>query len=80
MSKKNKIQNDLDTFEDNLSEDNLDIDNTDYGFIISSSGELKTFFCPDHCNEFPPKEVLKIFKIFKITDLTEVLPGSGTLQ
>lgn len=80
MSQKNKIQNKLDTFEEDIDDDNLDIDNTDYGFIISSSGELKTFFCPDQFSGFPPKEVLKIFKIFKINDLTEVLPGSGTLQ
>jgi hypothetical protein len=75
MSQKNKIQPELDH-----DEDDFDIDNTDYGFIISSSGELKTFFCPDQHNSFPPKEVLKIFKIFKITDLAEVLPSSTTLQ
>lgn len=80
MKHKNKIQRELDSFEEDINDDNLDIDNSDYGFIISSSGELKTFFCPDSVNGWPPKEVLKIFKIFKITDLTEVLPGSGTIQ
>ena len=78
MSQKNKVHDELDEFEQD--NDNLEIENTDYGFIISSSGELKTFFCPDQLNSWPPKEVLKIFKIFKINDLTEVLPASGTLQ
>lgn len=56
------------------------IDDNDYGFIISSSGELKTFFCPDHVDGWPPKEIVKIFKIFKITDLSMVLPNSSTLH
>ena len=56
------------------------IEDSDYGFIISSSGELKTFFCPDQVDGWPPKEIVKIFKIFKITDLSAVLPGSGTIH
>lgn len=56
------------------------IDDNDYGFIISSSGELKTFFCPEQVDGWPPKEIVKIFKIFKITDLSTILPGSGTFH
>lgn len=61
------------------AEDDL-ISNTDYGFVITADGELKTFFCPDSFDGWPPKEVMKIFKIFKITDLTEVLPRSTSLH
>lgn len=60
--------------------DNLDISDTDYGFIVSSNGELKTFFCPDHVDGFPPKEILKIFKIFKINDVSEIMPTSSFLH
>ena len=56
------------------------IEDSDYGFIISSSGELKTFFCPDNVEGWPPKEIVKIFKIFKITDLSQVLNRSDTLH
>lgn len=56
------------------------IEDTDYGFIISSTGELKSFFCPDNMEGWPPKEIVRIFKIFKITDLTEVLPQNSTLH
>ena len=60
--------------------DNLDIADSDYGFIVSNNGELKTFFCPDNVDGFPPKEILKIFKIFKITDISEILPQTGYLH
>lgn len=58
----------------------LNIDNTDYGFIVSANGELKTFFCPDNMDGYPPKEVMKIFKIFNITDLDGILPKSTMLH
>lgn len=78
MALKTKVQDELEKFQ--ADEDDLDIDKSDYGFIISNTGELKTFFCPDDVNGWPPKEILKIFKIFKITDLSELLPGSNTLH
>lgn len=56
------------------------IEDTDYGFIISSTGELKSFFCPDNFEGWPPKEIVRIFKIFKITDLSQVMPVSSTLH
>jgi len=77
MALKTKVQ-ELEKFQ--ADEEDLDVDKSDYGFIISNTGELKTFFCPDDVNGWPPKEVLKIFKIFKITDLSGLLPGSSTLH
>jgi hypothetical protein len=79
MSHNAKVQDRLGNLEDDVTDD-LDIDDSDYGFIISSSGELKTFFCPDDASGFPPKQILKIFKIFKINNVSEVLTGSGTLH
>lgn len=79
MSHNAKVQDRLGNLEDDVTDD-LDIDDSDYGFIISSSGELKTFFCPDDVSGFPPKQILKIFKIFKINNVSEVLTGSGTLH
>lgn len=61
-------------------EDDLDISTTDYGFIISAEGELKTFFCPDAFDGFPPKTVMKIFKIFNVTELADVIPKSTRLH
>ena len=79
MSRRTKVQDHLDDLEAEEMED-LDIADSDYGFIVSSTGELKTFFCPDSIDQFPPKEVLKIFKVFKINNVTEVLPGSGSIH
>jgi hypothetical protein len=42
MSHNAKVQDRLGNLEDDVTDD-LDIDDSDYGFIISSSGELKTF-------------------------------------
>lgn len=78
MKSKSKVEQELEQYQHD--DDDIEIDKSDYGFIISSTGELKTFFCPDKVDGWPPKEILKIFKIFKITDLTELLPGSGSLH
>ena len=73
MSQHNtKELNELEPYDDDS--DDIEISNTDYGFIVTATGELKTFFCPDIPDGWPPKEVLKIFKIFKIHDLSEVIP------
>jgi hypothetical protein len=58
----------------------LDINETDYGFIVTSDGQLKTFFCPLDAKSDPPKEVLKIFKVFNITNIADVLPKSVTIH
>lgn len=55
-------------------EEALDINDNDYGFIISSDGELKTFFGPEEPPEELPKEILRIFKIFKIKNPEDYLP------
>ena len=78
MSQHTKLHNELDQYQDDC--DDIDISDTDYGFIVTASGELKTFFCPDNPGGWPPKEVQKIFKIFKINDLSEVIPHSTTLH
>jgi hypothetical protein len=71
---------DVDQFDSIDDDADLNIDNTDYGFIVSANGELKTFFCPDNPDGWLPKEVMKIFKIFKITDPSEVIPRSTMLH
>jgi|688.fasta_scaffold2828120_1 hypothetical protein len=70
----------VDQFNSADEADDLNIDNTDYGFIVSADGELKTFFCPDNPDGYPPKAVQKIFKIFKITDLREIIPQSTMIH
>lgn len=65
---------------DFIEDDDLDIDATDYGFIVGQDGTLKTFFCPDEMDGEPPKEILKIFKIFKIADIGVALTRPTTLH
>ena len=77
---KPKLHEELEQCQLDDDADDLDIDTTDYGFIVTADGRLKTFFCPDTIDGWPPKEVLKIFKVFKITNLTEVLPQSTTIH
>lgn len=71
---------DLDQYNPADDDADLNIDNTDYGFIVSADGELKTFFCPDTVDGYPPKAVQKIFKIFKINDLREIIPQSTMIH
>jgi hypothetical protein len=53
-----------------VDEDDLDeYDESDFGFIISSSGELKSMMIPDLLMEDPPIEVKKILKIFGIKNI-----------
>lgn len=46
-----------------------DIDDNDYVFVLSETGELKTLFLPDDLPFEAPKNVQKILKMFKITDI-----------
>lgn len=55
-------------------EENGIFDEGDYGFIISSSGELKQLLLPDDFDIDPPAEVKKILKIFGIKDLNQSTP------
>ena len=47
----------------------------DYGFIISSDGELKHMYLPEDFILNPPPEVKKILKIFGIKDLNLSVDG-----
>lgn len=73
MSRKDKEES---CYEEGYDDDDLGIDNTDYGFVISKNGELKSFFAPDDPCAMPPKEIFKIFKILKITDISELMQRS----
>ena len=46
-----------------------DIDDNDYVFVLTETGELKTLFLPDDLPFEAPKNVQKILKMFKITDI-----------
>lgn len=65
---------------DYIEDDDIDIEPTDYGFIVGQDGTLKTFFGPDEPTGEPPKEIMKIFKIFKIADVGVVLTRPSTLH
>jgi len=50
----------------------------DFEFVISASGELKSILIPEDLMEDPPKSVKRILKIFGITDIH--LLNSSTLH
>jgi len=53
-----------------IEEDDIDdYADDDFGFIISSTGELKSMMIPDLLMDDPPAEVKKILKIFGIKDI-----------
>lgn len=53
-----------------VEEDDIDdLADDDFGFIISSTGELKSMMIPDFLMDDPPAEVKKILKIFGIKDI-----------
>jgi len=41
----------------------------DYEFVISASGELKSILIPEELMDDPPKSVKRILKIFGISDI-----------
>jgi hypothetical protein len=51
-----------------LEEDD-DFDPTDYGFIISADGELKSIMYPEDLMGEPPEEIKLIMQIFGIADI-----------
>jgi hypothetical protein len=51
-----------------------ELDATDFGFIISADGELKSLMYPDGLEGDPPEEIILILEILGI-DLTA--PGGG---
>jgi hypothetical protein len=50
-------------------EEDDDFDPTDYGFIISADGELKSIMYPEDLMEDPPEEIKLIMQIFGIADI-----------
>lgn len=61
---------------DNAEEANLDA--TDFGFIISADGELKSLMYPESLEGDPPEEIIMILEILGI-DLTAP-KGTRTLH
>lgn len=49
-----------------------DIDDNDYVFVLTETGELKMLFLPDDLPFEAPKNVQKILKMFKIKDIDDV--------
>jgi hypothetical protein len=47
-------------------------DPSDYGFIISADGELKSLMYPEELLGDPPEEIQLILKLFGITDIKEL--------
>jgi hypothetical protein len=53
-----------------VDEDDIDdFADDDFGFIISSTGELKSMMIPDLLMDDPPAEVKRILKIFGIKNI-----------
>lgn len=52
-----------------VDEDEVDYEEGDFGFIISSDGTLKSLMIPENLMDQPPKEILKILKIFGIKNI-----------
>lgn len=73
MSEKNlEISDDFDNPEE------ASLDATDFGFIVSASGELKSLMYPESLEGDPPEEVILILEILGI-DLTAP-KGTRTLH
>lgn len=76
MSQKNK---NMEVIIDALDDDEEDeFEDGDYGFIISSDGELKSLMFPDDLMDDPPAQVRRILKIFGIKDIHNI--NSRTLH
>jgi hypothetical protein len=58
--------------EEELLAEELELDSQDYGFIITSDGELKHLFTPDDFYLDPPPVVKKILKLLGIKDINTV--------
>lgn len=70
MSQKNK---NMEVIIDALDDDEEDeFEDGDYGFIISSDGELKSLMFPDDLMDDPPAQVRRILKIFGIKDIHNI--------
>jgi hypothetical protein len=54
---------------DNTEKFDLDDEDDDFGFIISSEGELKSMMIPEELMEDPPPQIKKILNIFGIKNI-----------
>lgn len=73
MSKRIERQEALD-----LSEPvEFSIEDSDFGFLIDSEGNLKTVFGPDELFDEPPEAVQKILDMFGV-DSAELIMRAGT--
>jgi hypothetical protein len=52
--------------------DDDEYDPTDYGFIISADGELKSVMYPEELMGEPPEEIKLIMQIFGISDIETI--------
>jgi len=52
--------------------DDDDFNETDFGFIISENGELKSVMYPEKLMDDPPEEIKEILRIFGIDDISEI--------
>jgi len=59
---------------DNMEKFDLDDEDDDFGFIISSDGELKSMMIPEELMDDPPPEIEKILNIFGIKNI-HILDG-----
>ena len=55
-------------------DDDDDFNDTDYGFIIDSNGDLKTMMLPEDLMNDPPRSIKKILRIFGIKDIHQFEP------
>ena len=53
----------------NTEKFDLDDEDDDFGFIISSEGELKSVMIPEELMEDPPPQIKKILNIFGIKNI-----------
>jgi len=54
---------------DNTEKFDLDDEDDDFGFIISSEGELKSMMIPEELMDDPPPQIKKILNIFGIKNI-----------
>jgi hypothetical protein len=54
---------------DSIEKFDLDDEDDDFGFIISSEGELKSMMIPGELMDDPPPEIEKILNIFGIKNI-----------
>jgi hypothetical protein len=77
MQKPFKNISDNDTVEDDLGL--IDLDHSDYGFILDGDGDLKAVLLPEDCTNVPEK-VLKLLKVFGINDIDDISAAGHSIH